>query len=95
MGGPELGAGGAVELGIGLEKASELEVPLPTPANVPFPYPTPYGIQVDLMRTVFEAIEQRKIAIVSHDQVVLPCPRFGQELKSRIRSNRPLVPENH
>lgn len=41
-----------------------VEIPLPTPDIFPFPYPTPYQIQVDLMRTVFEAIEQKKIAIV-------------------------------
>ena len=41
-----------------------VEIPLPTPEVFPFPYPTPYQIQVDLMRTVFEAIEQKKIAIV-------------------------------
>ncbi|WVQ77661.1 hypothetical protein IAR50_007349 [Cryptococcus sp. DSM 104548] len=37
---------------------------LPTPEKFPFPYPTPYGIQVDFMKTVFRAIEDRKIAIV-------------------------------
>ena len=41
-----------------------VEIPLPTPDVFPFSYPTPYQIQVDLMRTVFEAIEQKKIAIV-------------------------------
>ena len=41
-----------------------VEIPLPTPDVFPFPYPTPYPIQVDLMKTVFEAIEQKKIAIV-------------------------------
>jgi chromosome transmission fidelity protein 1 len=38
---------------------------LSTPDAFPFPYPKPYDIQLDLMRTVFEAIEKRKIAIVS------------------------------
>ena len=38
---------------------------LPTPETFPFPYPKPYDIQLDLMRTVFQAIEERKIAIVS------------------------------
>jgi chromosome transmission fidelity protein 1 len=42
----------------------QVEIPLPTPSSFPFPYPTPYPIQIDLMRTVFEAIEQKKIAIV-------------------------------
>lgn len=37
---------------------------LATPESFPFPYPTPYGIQLDLMRTVFAALEDRKIAIV-------------------------------
>lgn len=39
--------------------------PLPTPASFAFPYPQPYDIQNDLMKTVFRAIEERKIAIVS------------------------------
>ncbi|KAK1925113.1 helicase C-terminal domain-containing protein [Papiliotrema laurentii] len=39
-------------------------VSLPVPDTFPFPYPTPYSIQVDLMRTVFRAIEEKKIAIV-------------------------------
>lgn len=46
------------------ENDQPVELPLPTPEAFPFPYPTPYAIQVDLMRTVFEAIEQKKIAIV-------------------------------
>lgn len=37
---------------------------LPTPPDFPFPFAKPYDIQVDLMRTVFEAVEGRKIAIV-------------------------------
>lgn len=40
--------------------------PLETPERFPFPYPQPYSIQVDLMRTVFRAIEDGKIAIVSN-----------------------------
>jgi chromosome transmission fidelity protein 1 len=39
--------------------------PLATPDSFPFPYPQPYSIQLDLMRTVFSAIEDGKIAIVS------------------------------
>ena len=51
-----------------------VEIPLPTPDVFPFPYPTPYQIQVDLMRTVFEAIEQKKIAIVRpHSLMSLNC----------------------
>jgi chromosome transmission fidelity protein 1 len=38
---------------------------LPTPETFPFPYPKPYDIQLELMRTVYSAIETRKIAIVS------------------------------
>lgn len=38
---------------------------LPTPDKFPiFPYPTPYSIQVDLMRHLYTAIEERKVAIV-------------------------------
>lgn len=43
----------------------KLVVPhLVTPTSFPFPF-TPYQIQLDLMRTVFGAIEDGKIAIVS------------------------------
>jgi chromosome transmission fidelity protein 1 len=38
--------------------------PLPTPETFDFPYPKPYDIQLQLMQTVFRAIEDRKIAIV-------------------------------
>lgn len=38
---------------------------LSTPETFPFPYPKPYDIQLDLMRVVFRAIEDGKIAIVS------------------------------
>lgn len=48
-----------------MSEGDGVEVPLPTPDSFSFPYPTSYAIQVDLMRTVFEAIEQKKIAIVS------------------------------
>jgi len=37
---------------------------LPTPERFDFPYPKPYDIQLQLMQTVFRAIEDRKIAIV-------------------------------
>ncbi|WVQ99004.1 hypothetical protein IAU59_006136 [Kwoniella sp. CBS 9459] len=37
---------------------------LPTPESFPFPYPKPYDIQLQLMQTVFRAIEDGKIAIV-------------------------------
>jgi hypothetical protein len=40
-------------------------VPLATPSSFDFPYPQPYEIQLDLMKTVFRAIEDKKIAIVS------------------------------
>lgn len=43
----------------------KLVVPhLETPSSFPFPF-TPYQIQLDLMQTVFSAIEDEKIAIVS------------------------------
>jgi len=58
-----------------MEDAEVVEIPLLTPDVFPFPYPTPYSIQVDLMRTVFEAIEQRKIAIVC-PSLSLTCPRL-------------------
>ncbi|KAJ9115084.1 hypothetical protein QFC22_005412 [Naganishia vaughanmartiniae] len=38
--------------------------PLETPEIFPFPYAKPYGIQVQLMKVVFKAIENGKIAIV-------------------------------
>ena len=38
---------------------------LPTPDAFLFPYASPYPIQVQLMQTVFRAVEDRKIAIVS------------------------------
>ncbi|EIW70152.1 hypothetical protein TREMEDRAFT_29466 [Tremella mesenterica DSM 1558] len=37
---------------------------LPTPDRFEFPYAKPYDIQVELMRTVFRALEDGKIAIV-------------------------------
>ncbi|OCF40610.1 chromosome transmission fidelity protein 1 [Kwoniella heveanensis CBS 569] len=37
---------------------------LPTPESFPFPYPKPYDIQLQLMQTVFRAIEDGRIAIV-------------------------------
>lgn len=39
---------------------------LDTPDAFPVLYPQPYIIQLDLMRTVFATIEDRKIAIVRH-----------------------------
>lgn len=47
---------------------AEFTPALPTPESFPFPYPRPYDIQLDLMRTVFQAIEERKIAIVGLPQ---------------------------
>ena len=46
---------------------SSFDIPLPTlptPDTFVFPYPSPYPIQVQLMQTVFRAVEDRKIAIV-------------------------------
>lgn len=38
---------------------------LPTPIRFPaFPYDPPYPIQVDLMRCLYSAVEERKVAIV-------------------------------
>lgn len=42
---------------------------LETPTTFPFPYPQPYSIQLDLMQTVFSAIEEGKIAIVGSHRV--------------------------
>lgn len=50
------------------EEPPDEGAPLPTPEAFDFPYPKPYDIQLDLMKTVFRAIEDRKIAIVSFDQ---------------------------
>lgn len=61
-------------------------VSLPVPDTFPFPYPTPYSIQVDLMRTVFRAIEEKKIAIVGH--------RSSSQFVLILRSNRLRVLEN-
>jgi hypothetical protein len=50
--------------------ASEL-IPLPalpTPDSFPFPYPQPYDIQLQLMQTVFRAVEEGKIAIVRRSE---------------------------
>lgn len=55
--------------------------PLATPDSFLFPYSQPYSIQLDLMRTVFRAIEERKIAIVSG--TALPYLSFS--------SSRPLI----
>ena len=42
-----------------------MSLDLPIPTHFPaFPYDPPYSIQVDLMRHLYEAIEQRKVAIV-------------------------------
>lgn len=67
---------------------------LDTPNAFPFPYPQPYSIQLDLMRTVFAAIEDGKIAIVR--QLCLrvsdtpPRSRAQQELANRSPSSHRL-----
>lgn len=38
---------------------------LDTPSQYAFPFPKPYDIQTDLMQTVFEAVERKRVAIVS------------------------------
>ncbi|KAJ7075861.1 helicase C-terminal domain-containing protein [Mycena belliarum] len=44
---------------------SQISLSLPTPSEFPaFPYAPPYPIQVDLMRHLYESIEQKKVAIV-------------------------------
>ena len=44
---------------------SELRVSLPTPSDfAAFPYPRPYDIQKDLMRCLYSAIEEGKVAII-------------------------------
>lgn len=55
---------------------------LPTPTTFDFPYPNPYPIQLDLMQTVFRAIEDRKIAIVRYDS-----PKESR-LRSMLMSGR-------
>ncbi|KAJ7432344.1 helicase C-terminal domain-containing protein [Mycena latifolia] len=43
----------------------KISLNLPTPSEFPaFPYSPPYPIQVDLMRHLYESIEQKKVAIV-------------------------------
>jgi hypothetical protein len=42
---------------------------LETPVNFAFPFPKPYDIQLQLMRTVFSAIERNQIAIVSSSDI--------------------------
>lgn len=45
--------------------AEDMVVPqLKTPDRFAFPFLKPYDIQLQLMRTVFSAIERRQIAIV-------------------------------
>ena len=57
------------------EAAEDAALPrLSTPEAFAFPYERPYDIQLDLMRTVFRAIEDRKIAIVSG---LPPSPRMS------------------
>lgn len=61
-------ASGAITQRDDAERGAEehkLIVPhLATPTSFPFPF-TPYKIQLDLMQTVFGAIEDGRIAIVS------------------------------
>jgi hypothetical protein len=45
--------------------STDVVVPtLETPARFAFPFPKPYDIQLQLMQTVFSAIENSQIAIV-------------------------------
>ena len=50
-----------------MEASSSVLPALATPEIFAFPYPQPYDIQLQLMQTVFRAIEDRKIAIVRVD----------------------------
>lgn len=53
--------------------SADVVVPtLETPARFAFPFPRPYEIQLQLMQTVFSAIEQSQIAIVK-DQISRIC----------------------
>ena len=68
---------------------------LATPKSFPFPYPRPYDIQLDLMRTVFQAIEERKIAIVctftASSLIYTVCVEMNA-VADCWRSNRQRVP---
>lgn len=53
--------------------SADVVVPtLETPARFAFPFPKPYDIQLQLMQTVFSAIENSQIAIV-RDQISRIC----------------------
>ncbi len=70
---------------------------LPTPESFPaFPFDPPYSIQVDLMKHVYSAIENRKIAIVesptgtvrvSHcgHRMIRLRPQVGKDIKLALR----------
>jgi chromosome transmission fidelity protein 1 len=66
---------------------------LKTPEAFPFPYPKPYDIQVQLMRTVFEAVESKKVAIVSfsyrHTASKI-LTRFGTQVESPTGTGKSL-----
>lgn len=68
-----------------------VEIPLPTPDVFPFPYPTPYQIQVDLMRTVFEAIEQKKIAIVRPSSLTYLGTNADEQVESPTGTGKSLT----
>ena len=73
--------------------ASGSHVPiLETPTSFAFPFPKPYDIQLQLMRTVFNAIERNQIAIVSS---VLSLPLTASSvLIHDVRSSHPQAPGN-
>jgi len=52
---------------------------LPTPDAFPiFPYDTPYGIQLNLMRHLYQAIEDKAIAVVESPTGTVSCQNAFQ-----------------
>lgn len=68
-----------------------LEATLPTPAAFDFPYPQPYAIQLELMQTVFRAIEDRKIAIVGFKHICIASHTLAYVFRSSRRPARARV----
>lgn len=74
-----------------------MSLDLPTPTEfIAFPYSPPYPIQVDLMRHLYESIEQKKVTIVesptgtassssfSASIQCLSSKRIGQDAQSAL-----------
>lgn len=52
-----------------------MSLDLPVPSNFPaFPYATPYGIQQDLMRHLYSAIEAKQVTIVESPTGTVSLP---------------------